>query len=128
VSSNPNHGNNHKEKSMNVFLGTAPVAMLAMLALALTTEAAESAALPTDAVPAQGLVVVVAPEDPELPATLAGPDRLVVVFAREGSAVRRAARAKGVAGLVQVIEQQVLETLPLADRLAALTVGFASRS
>lgn len=98
------------------------------LALLLTSKVAtaEPVALPTDAVPAQGLVVVVAPEDPELPAALAGPDRLVVVFAREGSAVRRAARAKGVAGLVQVIEQQALETLPLADRLAALTVGFGA--
>jgi outer membrane protein assembly factor BamB len=123
MNSNPNPGNSHKEKSMNVFLGTVPVAMLAILALALTTGAAEPAALPADAVPAQGLVVVVAPEDPELPVALAGPDRLVVVFAREGSAVRRAARAKGVAGLVQVIELPALDVLPLADRLAALTVG-----
>lgn len=110
---------------MDAIVRTVSAAVLVTLGLAAGAWAAEPVALPADAVPAQGLVVVVAPEDPELPAALAGPDRLVVVFVREGSAVRRAARAKGVAGLVQVIEAPSLDVLPLADRLAALTVGGA---
>ena len=110
---------------MNAIIGTVSAAVHITLGLALGAWAAEPVALPADAVPAQGLVVVVAPEDPELPAALAGPDRLVVVFVRDGSVVRRAARAKGVAGLVQVIELPSLDALPLADRLAALTVGGA---
>ncbi len=124
MNSNPNHGTNRKKKQMSApITRTASVALLAILSLALMAAAAEPVALPADAVPAQGLVVVVAPENPELPVALAGPDRLVVVFAREGSAVRRAVRAKGVAGLVQVIELPALDVLPMADRLAALTVG-----
>ena len=110
---------------MNTFITTASATVLVTLGLARGAWAAEPVALPADAVPAQGLVVVVAPEDPELPVALAGPGRLVVVFVREGSAVRRSVRAKGVAGLVQVIELPALDVLPVADRLAALTVGGA---
>jgi len=119
----PNRGRRRKEKQMLIITRTTLVALLVTLGFALAAGAAEPVALPADAVPAQGLIVVVAPDDPELPAALAGPDRLVVAFAREGAAVRRAARAKGVAGLVQVIELPALDVLPMADRLAALTVG-----